>query len=901
MRRGTHRASPGLVAATCGVVGAVAAALYAWSLAPVYSADAVVRPAASDTRALMGNLTGRDTGAEPIDTGILTSRTVLGRVVRDNGLDIEAAPRQVPVLGALWALWALSAPAPQGVAAPPPLVGAVAGLDRFGWGGEAIAIGRFEVGRADGVDGGEERGDNRVLTLVAGGSGRYRVESADGRLLLTGTVGETARGAGMVLRVDRLVARPGTVFSLRHRDEASAVEQLARTLSVVPRGAAGDGWQIAWRDTDRHRVAAVVNDIARTYVERQAAYRQQEAERALAFVQGELPRVRAELEQAEGALARYRARSGSLQPTQEAQSYLSGSIEYQRQISALRVERARLLRYFTGESQEVRAVDAQIAQLDGDRRRLDSRLHGLSEAERESVALTRDVRVAEDTYMRLRNREQALMLARADRGGEVRLLDPAVVPVLAAGPPRARIAAAGGASGLLVGAALAMLLRRRRGRMADAATLEGRFHLPVLGEIVYSPEQLRLEREAPATVALTHERTPVLLAHALPRAGMDPVMGRVDADVVHAATGHGAHLRGSDPTRQGNDEAANGVDGANGANGAEAADAQAGSTADGATDEWCGLSLAGPEPEPPRHAGVPGTWMRHDAFRRPPLPVAMPGPPPAMTAMTVMTAMPSSTAVSPMAALAPVGAPRTTVLHDRYLLARRAPDALAVETLRSLRAALHFILASAPNGVLAMTSATAAAGKTFGAINLAVLAAEAGRRVLLVDADLRQGDVATRLGQPAAPGLAELLGGMTTLAHVMQPTAVAGLALLPAGAPPRNPAELLMLPALRDTLQSCDASFDLVIVDTPPVLAVADATFVSHLAGATLLCVRADDTPADKVAEAVRRLHLAGARLVGSVLNAVDADHAGRHAETRDFLRRGASSQAAPLHPEILS
>lgn len=859
MRRGTHRASPGLVAATCGVVGAVAAALYAWSLAPVYSADAVVRPAASDTRALMGNLTGRDTGAEPIDTGILTSRTVLGRVVRDNGLDIEAAPRQVPVLGALWALWALSAPAPQGVAAPPPLVGAVAGLDRFGWGGEAIAIGRFEVGRADGVDGGEERGDNRVLTLVAGGSGRYRVESADGRLLLTGTVGETARGAGMVLRVDRLVARPGTVFSLRHRDEASAVEQLARTLSVVPRGAAGDGWQIAWRDTDRHRVAAVVNDIARTYVERQAAYRQQEAERALAFVQGELPRVRAELEQAEGALARYRARSGSLQPTQEAQSYLSGSIEYQRQISALRVERARLLRYFTGESQEVRAVDAQIAQLDGDRRRLDSRLHGLSEAERESVALTRDVRVAEDTYMRLRNREQALMLARADRGGEVRLLDPAVVPVLAAGPPRARIAAAGGASGLLVGAALAMLLRRRRGRMADAATLEGRFHLPVLGEIVYSPEQLRLEREAPATVALTHERTPVLLAHALPRAGMDPVMGGVDADVVHAATGHGAHLRGSDPTRQGNDEAANGVDGANGANGAEAADAQAGSTADGATDEWCGLSLAGPEPEPPRHAGVPGTWMRHDAFRRPPLPVAMPGPPPAMTAMTVMTAMPSSTAVSPMAALAPVGAPRTTVLHDRYLLARRAPDALAVETLRSLRAALHFILASAPNGVLAMTSATAAAGKTFGAINLA------------------------------------------TLAHVMQPTAVAGLALLPAGAPPRNPAELLMLPALRDTLQSCDASFDLVIVDTPPVLAVADATFVSHLAGATLLCVRADDTPADKVAEAVRRLHLAGARLVGSVLNAVDADHAGRHAETRDFLRRGASSQAAPLHPEILS
>lgn len=859
MRRGTHRASPGLVAATCGVVGAVAAALYAWSLAPVYSADAVVRPAASDTRALMGNLTGRDTGAEPIDTGFLTSRTVLGRVVRDNGLDIEAAPRQVPVLGALWALWALSAPAPQGVAAPPPLVGAVAGLDRFGWGGEAIAIGRFEVGRADGVDGGEERGDNRVLTLVAGGSGRYRVESADGRLLLTGTVGETARGAGMVLRVDRLVARPGTVFSLRHRDEASAVEQLARTLSVVPRGAAGDGWQIAWRDTDRHRVAAVVNDIARTYVERQAAYRQQEAERALAFVQGELPRVRAELEQAEGALARYRARSGSLQPTQEAQSYLSGSIEYQRQISALRVERARLLRYFTGESQEVRAVDAQIAQLDGDRRRLDSRLHGLSEAERESVALTRDVRVAEDTYMRLRNREQALMLARADRGGEVRLLDPAVVPVLAAGPPRARIAAAGGASGLLVGAALAMLLRRRRGRMADAATLEGRFHLPVLGEIVYSPEQLRLEREAPATVALTHERTPVLLAHALPRAGMDPVMGGVDADVVHAATGHGAHLRGSDPTRQGNDEAANGVDGANGANGAEAADAQAGSTADGATDEWCGLSLAGPEPEPPRHAGVPGTWMRHDAFRRPPLPVAMPGPPPAMTAMTVMTAMPSSTAVSPMAALAPVGAPRTTVLHDRYLLARRAPDALAVETLRSLRAALHFILASAPNGVLAMTSATAAAGKTFGAINLA------------------------------------------TLAHVMQPTAVAGLALLPAGAPPRNPAELLMLPALRDTLQSCDASFDLVIVDTPPVLAVADATFVSHLAGATLLCVRADDTPADKVAEAVRRLHLAGARLVGSVLNAVDADHAGRHAETRDFLRRGASSQAAPLHPEILS
>ncbi|MGN5480402.1 CpsD/CapB family tyrosine-protein kinase [Cupriavidus basilensis] len=186
-----------------------------------------------------------------------------------------------------------------------------------------------------------------------------------------------------------------------------------------------------------------------------------------------------------------------------------------------------------------------------------------------------------------------------------------------------------------------------------------------------------------------------------------------------------------------------------------------------------------------------------------------------------------------------------------------------------MRAALHFSLRAAPDGVVAVTSPAVGAGKTFSAVNLAVLFAEAGQRVLLVDADLRRGKIADWFDQPAEGGLAEVLAGHAQLAEAVRPTVVNGLFILTRGQTPTNPSELLMLPTLADNLRRCASRFDLVIVDTPPVMAVADATLVASLVGSTLLVIRADVTPAEQVNETLKRLARADVRLAGGILNGV--------------------------------
>ncbi|MFJ1252539.1 polysaccharide biosynthesis tyrosine autokinase [Cupriavidus sp. CuC1] len=768
--------------------GALCGALYAWSLPAVYQADVLVRPEPARQLALNGQGTANPgQPADELRPDALTSRAVLAPVVRETRLDIVAAPHTLPVAGALWARFAGGAQAGPLTA---PLPAPLESLSAYAWGGEQIGLIALNVPDAL---------LNQPLTLVALGDQRFRLLGEDGALLLTGKVGDIARGNGVSLKLAQLTARAGTEFVVMRRDAVTAVDMLARGLKLEPQrgtataigpngGVAGaaagaaasaDAVRIVWRDPDREHAAAVVNAVARSIVDTQVGHRREQADQQLDFVSSELPRVKAELEAAEAALARYRARAGSLQPSQESQSYLSGSIEYQRQISGLRLERARLLRNFMPQSQEVRAIDEQIEQLRGDRRSMDSRRQGLSEAERESGALSRDVKVAEDMYMSLRRQAQLLALAHSDQSSDVRLVDLAVAPTLPVGPDRALVTGLAALLGLLAGTGLAARKSRASRGMESAAAIEGSLALRMVGEVVFSPEQLELERSR--LVLPCPLRAPVLSA-------------REPGQAVRLACG---------------------------------------------TD------------------GVARASLRS----------------------CVSTASVRASA-----------AHEDTVLHDRYLLARQYPHAPAVEGLRTLRASLHFAMDGAANHIVAITSACAGAGKTFGAVNLAVLAAEAGMRVLVVDADLRRARVAGQFGLEGTLGLADLLGGSLTLHDAIQPTAVGGLWLLAAGTRPANPSELLMLPALREVLLTCAAGFDLVLVDTPPILAVADAALVSRVAGATLLFVRADNTPQEKVVEALKYLDRAHANVIGGVLNGLQVRRSNRErcAETSDYLRASA-------------
>jgi tyrosine-protein kinase Etk/Wzc len=205
----------------------------------------------------------------------------------------------------------------------------------------------------------------------------------------------------------------------------------------------------------------------------------------------------------------------------------------------------------------------------------------------------------------------------------------------------------------------------------------------------------------------------------------------------------------------------------------------------------------------------------------------------------------------------------------RPLLVKTHPYDSTVEGLRGLRATLQFGLIDAPNRIVAITSPAPSDGKSFLCANLAALIAESGKRVLLIDADLRRGRLAQYLGRSPNGGLTELLTGQVDLETAARGTGVDGLHFIAAGAYPPNPSELLTSARFGEILARFEQEFDLVIIDTPPLLAVADAAVIAHLAGSTVLVMRAGAHTEGHVAEALKKLRRARARVVGGVMNAV--------------------------------
>ncbi len=200
-----------------------------------------------------------------------------------------------------------------------------------------------------------------------------------------------------------------------------------------------------------------------------------------------------------------------------------------------------------------------------------------------------------------------------------------------------------------------------------------------------------------------------------------------------------------------------------------------------------------------------------------------------------------------------------------YLLTQSAPSDLAIESLRSLRTNLAFALMEAPNNRIMVTGPAPGVGKSFVSANLAALLAESGKRVLLIDADLRKGHVHQVFGRKREAGLAEMLVGKADFKAIIK--AGNNFDLLPCGHFPPNPSELLMSPAFSTLLERVSEQYDIVLIDTPPVLAVTDPAVVGKLCGAAFMVVRAEQNPANEVAYAARRLEQAGVNVKGCVLN----------------------------------
>lgn len=199
----------------------------------------------------------------------------------------------------------------------------------------------------------------------------------------------------------------------------------------------------------------------------------------------------------------------------------------------------------------------------------------------------------------------------------------------------------------------------------------------------------------------------------------------------------------------------------------------------------------------------------------------------------------------------------------------RADGDPALEAVKSLRTALYFGLHEARNKIVLITGPRPGLGKSFVSANLASTLAASGKKVVLIDADMRRGTVHTYMGTKRGPGLSDVLSERVTLNEALQKPARDGLHVLASGTIPPNPSELLGSPAMTEMLDVLASEHDVIIIDSPPNLAVADSSILAQIAGTTLMVLRADTHPVREVIESIKRLKLVGADLRGVVFNMV--------------------------------
>jgi tyrosine-protein kinase Etk/Wzc len=234
------------------------------------------------------------------------------------------------------------------------------------------------------------------------------------------------------------------------------------------------------------------------------------------------------------------------------------------------------------------------------------------------------------------------------------------------------------------------------------------------------------------------------------------------------------------------------------------------------------------------------------------------------TNLNVYSTIPLS---APQLELARKAAERKPGVH---VLAASIPDDPAIESLRSLRTALQFAMLDSGSNRILITGATPNVGKSFVSCNFAAVLAGTGKRVLLVDADLRKGHLNQYFGVSRQRGLSELVAGVLQPEEGIRRNVLPNLDLITTGVLPPNPAELMMSGALAALLQQLSPQYDYVILDTPPVLVAADTAAIATHAGTLLLVARAEETQMGEVHECAKRLSHAGKAVTGVLLNALD-------------------------------
>ena len=205
----------------------------------------------------------------------------------------------------------------------------------------------------------------------------------------------------------------------------------------------------------------------------------------------------------------------------------------------------------------------------------------------------------------------------------------------------------------------------------------------------------------------------------------------------------------------------------------------------------------------------------------------------------------------------------------KTILAVDNPADLSIEALRSLRTSLHFAMMEAKNNIIAISGPSPGVGKSFISVNLATVLAQSGKKVLIIDADMRKGYLQTQFGMQWDDGLSDYLSGRLNLEQVTKHSQVQDLDVITRGQIPPNPSELLMHSNFSKLVAEVSGKYDIIIIDTPPILAVTDPALVSAHAGSTLLVARFGQNHLREIELTRNRFEQNGIDVKGVVFNGV--------------------------------
>lgn len=666
---------------------------YALMATPIYQTNILIQveDSASSSKNILGDLSSMFDmkAAATGEMEILRSRFVVTRAVNNTKLYINVEPKYFPLAGR----WLASR---NQLLSEPGLLG----KGGYVWGAEKADVGLFNV---------PESLEGLPFVLTAEGEDGFRLTQENAGIEFVGRVGQlikkqTAEGE-VTLRVDHLVAKAGAQFKLTRAAVLATVEDLQKDLAIAEKGKQSGIISVALEGPDPVETANTLNEIGREYIRQNVDRKSEEAEKSLAFLDQQLPQLKAGLERAEAKYNALRNSRGTVDLTEEAKAILQQSVLAQTRLVELKQKRDELSTRFQDANPLVVAVDQQIRTLNNELGSINGKIKTMPAIEQDVFRLTRDVKVNTDLYTSLLNSAQQLRLIKASKVGNARLLDTAEKPVKPVRPKRAIIVALAALIGLFLGVVAAFVRRSMFGGIEDPHEIEQMLGMTVSAAVPHSTQQAQLFTQ----------------------------------------------IRGKTK--------------------------------------------------------------------------------------------------------------KTSVLaHD-------APDDSAIESLRSFRTSLQFSMLGAKNNIVMITGPTPGLGKSFVSVNLAAVLATTGKKVLLIDGDLRKGYLNRYFGLERNKGLSEVISEQVTLSQAIHTNVVENVDFLPTGELPPRPAELLAHDNFRLCLETLSAQYDMIVIDTAPVLAVSDSLAVAPHVGAIFNVMRSGVSTMGEIDEAVKRFKQSGNTVAGVIFN----------------------------------